>query len=100
MIDIEISGKHLDDLHKDCGYSYEDRAMLLSEEMSELNKELFKLIRDERCHLANSFEMFDGRRKAIIEEMAHVYICMESVKMILCITDKDIQKEIEKKEHK
>ena len=55
------------------------------EELSELQKEVTKQIRNE------------GKMENLVEEMADVYIVMEYLKMILAITDDDINREVEKK---
>ena len=55
------------------------------EELSELQKEVTKQLRNE------------GKMENLVEEMADVYIVMEYLKMIFAITDDDINKEVEKK---
>lgn len=55
------------------------------EELSELQKEVTKQIRNE------------GKMENLVEEMADVYIVMEYLNMIFAITDDDINKEVEKK---
>ena len=55
------------------------------EELSELQKEVTKQIRNE------------GKMENLVEEMADVYIVMEYLKMIFTITDDDINREVEKK---
>ena len=55
------------------------------EELSELQKEVTKQIRNE------------GKMENLVEEMADVYIVKEYLKMIFAITDDDINKQVEKK---
>ena len=55
------------------------------EELSELQKEVTKQLRNE------------GKMENLVEEMADVYIVMEYLKMIFAITDDDINKQVEKK---
>ena len=55
------------------------------EELSELQKEVTKQIRNE------------GTMENLVEDMADVYIVMEYLKMIFATTDDDINKEVEKK---
>ncbi len=94
MIDILITPEHLEKLFDECGYSYTENAMLLSEEMSELNKEIMKFKRFWRAEPG----YFAERKDAIVEEMAHVYICMEAMKRLIGIHDIDIQEKIWEKE--
>ena len=102
MIDISISEEHLDKLYSEIGYTFSENACVLSEELSELNKELMKLCRHR--HSATTYtqilDAIQEYKPHVIEEMAHVYICMEAIKKILYIDDMDIQKEIDEKEHK
>lgn len=102
MIDITITQKHLEKLYWDHGFCYTENAELLSEEMSELNKELMKLIRKRRrCAMAdleNIPNIIDEAKPGITEEMAHVYICIEAIRDILGIKDSDIQHYIDAKE--
>lgn len=94
MIDILITPEHLENMFDECGYSYTENAMLLSEEMSELNKEIMKF---KRFWCAGAI-CFSERKDAIAEEMAHVYICMEAIKRLIGIRDIDIQEKIWEKE--
>lgn len=102
MIDITITPEHLEKLYLENGFCYTENAELLSEEMSELNKELIKLIRKrKKCaivELENIPIIISEAKPSIAEEMAHVYICMEAVKDILGIKGADIQYYIDKKE--
>lgn len=52
------------------------------EELSELQKEVTKQIRN------------DGKIENLVEEMSDVYIVMEYLKMIFAVSDEDIKKEI------
>lgn len=100
MIDISITPEHLFALYKDIGSSYNANAVILSEEMSELNKELTKLYRlRTKVKYPDTVETVCGNAlPRITEEMAHVYICMEALKNILEISDSDIQYYINLKE--
>lgn len=102
MIDITITPEHLEKLYWENGFCYTENAELLSEEMSELNKELIKLIRKrKKCamvELENIPIIIAEAKPSIAEEMAHVYICMEAVKDILGIKGADIQYYVDKKE--
>lgn len=99
MIDISITPEHLEKLFNDCGASYSDNAMLLSEEMSELNKEIMKFKRNVMSfHGGETINYYGIGRDKVTEEMAHVYICMEAMKKLIGIRDIDIQKKIDEKE--
>ena len=88
-MDLYISEEHLEALYEEFGRS-NDNYILLIEEMSELAKALTKRIR-----YPDKEEITDS----IIEEMAHVYICLEAVARLEGITEDDIQFEIYKKEN-
>lgn len=88
-MDLYISEEHLETLYEEFGRD-NDNYILLIEEMSELAKALTKRIR-----YPNKEEITDS----IIEEMAHVYICLEAVARLEGITEDDIQFEIYKKEN-
>ena len=87
-MDLYISEEHLETLYEEFGRG-NDNYILLIEEMSELAKALTKRIR-----YPDKEEITDS----IIEEMAHVYICLEAVARLEGITEDDIQFEIYKKE--
>ena len=89
-MDLYISEEHLEALYEEFGRG-NDNYILLIEEMSELAKALTKRIR-----YPNKEEITDS----IIEEMAHVYICLEAVAILEGITEDDIQFEIYKKENR
>ena len=89
-MDLYISEEHLETLYEEFGRG-NDNYILLIEEMSELAKALTKRIR-----YPNKEEITDS----IIEEMAHVYICLETVARLEGITEDDIQFEIYKKENR
>lgn len=89
-MDLYISEEHLETLYEEFGRG-NDNYILLIEEMSELAKALTKRIR-----YPNKEEITDS----IIEEMAHVYICLEAVARLEGITEDDIQFEIYKKENR
>lgn len=89
-MDLYISEEHLETLYEEFGRG-NDNYILLIEEMSELAKALAKRIR-----YPNKEEITDS----IIEEMAHVYICLEAVARLEGITEDDIQFEIYKKENR
>ena len=89
-MDLYISEEHLETLYEEFGRG-NDNYILLSEEMSELAKALTKRIR-----YPDKEEITDS----IIEEMAHVYICLEAVARLEGITEDDIQFEIYKKENR
>lgn len=88
-MDLYISEEHLETLYEEFGRG-NDNYILLIEEMSELAKALTKRIR-----YPDKEEITDS----IIEEMAHVYICLEAVARLEGITEDDIQFEIYKKEN-
>lgn len=88
-MDLYISEEHLETLYEEFGRG-NDNYILLIEEMSELAKALTKRIR-----YPNKEEITES----IIEEMAHVYICLEAVARLEGITEDDIQFEIYKKEN-
>ena len=88
-MDLYISEEHLEALYEEFGRG-NDNYILLIEEMSELSKSLTKRIR-----YPDKKEITDS----IIEEMAHVYICLEAVARLEGITEDDIQFEIYKKEN-
>ena len=88
-MDLYISEEHLEALYEEFGRG-NDNYILLIEEMSELSKSLTKRIR-----YPDKEEITDS----IIEEMAHVYICLEAVARLEGITEDDIQFEIYKKEN-
>ena len=88
-MDLYISEEHLEALYEEFGRG-NDNYILLIEEMSELSKSLTKRIR-----YPDKQEITDS----IIEEMAHVYICLEAVARLEGITEDDIQFEIYKKEN-
>lgn len=88
-MDLYISEEHLETLYEEFGRG-NDNYILLIEEMSELAKALTKRIR-----YPDKEEITDS----IIEEMAHVYICLEAVARLEGITEGDIQFEIYKKEN-
>ena len=88
-MDLYISEEHLEVLYEEFGRG-NDNYILLIEEMSELSKSLTKRIR-----YPDKQEITDS----IIEEMAHVYICLEAVARLEGITEDDIQFEIYKKEN-
>ena len=89
-MDLYISEEHLEALYEEFGRG-NDNYILLIEEMSELSKSLTKRIR-----YPDKEEITDS----IIEEMAHVYICLEAVARLEGITEDDIQFEIYKKENR
>lgn len=89
-MDLYISEEHLETLYEEFGRG-NDNYILLIEEMSELAKALTKRIR-----YPDKEEITDS----IIEEMAHVYICLEAVARLEGITEDDIQFEIYKKENR
>ena len=89
-MDLYISEEHLEALSEEFGRG-NDNYILLIEEMSELAKALTKRIR-----YPDKEEVTDS----IIEEMAHVYICLEAVARLEGITEDDIQFEIYKKENR
>ena len=89
-MDLYISEEHLEALYEEFGRGH-DNYILLIEEMSELAKALTKRIR-----YPGKGEITDS----IIEEMAHVYICLEAVARLEGITEDDIQFEIYKKENR
>ena len=89
-MDLYISEEHLETLYEEFGRG-NDNYILLIEEMSELAKALTKRIR-----YPSKGEITDS----IIEEMAHVYICLEAVARLEGITEDDIQFEIYKKENR
>lgn len=89
-MDLYISEEHLEALYEEFGRG-SDNYILLIEEMSELAKALTKRIR-----YPDKEEITDS----IIEEMAHVYICLEAVARLEGITEDDIQFEIYKKENR
>ena len=89
-MDLYISEEHLEALYEDFGRG-NDNYILLIEEMSELAKALTKRIR---------YPDKEGITDSIIEEMAHVYICLEAVARLEGITKDDIQFEIYKKENR
>lgn len=111
---IDISENHLRTLYNDCGRHYNKLSVLLMEEMSELQKELCKVFREtnfacihptegETYFPNGGLEAFyyalnPSSRLNIAEEMAHVYICMESIRKLMNITDDDIQFFIDAKE--
>lgn len=88
-MDLYISEEHLETLYEEFGRGT-DNYILLIEEMSELAKALTKRIR-----YPDKEEITDS----IVEEMAHVYICLEAVARLEGITEDDIQFEIYKKEN-
>lgn len=88
-MDLYISEEHLETLYEEFGRG-NDNYILLIEEMSELAKALTKRIR-----YPDKEEITDS----IVEEMAHVYICLEAVARLEGITEDDIQFEIYKKEN-
>lgn len=101
MIDITITPEHLEKLYLENGFCYTENAELLSEEMSELNKELMKHIRNrKKCRVKHEgiLKIVAEDKPGITEEMAHVYICMEAVKDILGIKNSEIQAYINAKE--
>lgn len=83
---IHISDKHLDALKEEYGYKVTLSEVGLMEECSELTQALSKRIRATY-----------PKKDNIIEEMAHVIICMRLVCLQLNISPEDIQKEIYKK---
>ena len=89
-MDLYISEEHLEALYEEFGRG-NDNYILLIEKMSELAKALTKRIR-----YPNKEEITDS----VIEEMAHVYICLEAVARLEGITEDDIQFEIYKKENR
>ena len=89
-MDLYISEEHLETLYEEFGRG-NDNYILLIEEMSELAKALTKRIR---------YPDKEGITDSIIEEMAHVYICLEAVARLEGITEDDIQFEIYKKENR
>ena len=89
-MDLYISEEHLEALYEEFGRG-NDNYILLIEEMSELAKALTKRIR-----YPGKGEITDS----IIEEMAHVYICLEAVARLEGISEDDIQFEIYKKENR
>ena len=89
-MDLYITEEHLEALYEEFGRG-NGNYILLIEEMSELAKALTKRIR-----YPNKEEITDS----IIEEMAHVYICLEAVARLEGITEDDIQFEIYKKENR
>lgn len=99
---ISISERHLESLYKDCGGLFRQQACILTEELSELSKELMKAVRyyDEsrRIYLGLEEQYVPSNKEQITEEMAHVYICMAAVAKQTGITENDIQKFITLKE--
>ena len=89
-MDLYISEEHLEALYEEFGRG-NDNYIRLIEEMSELAKALTKRIRQPDK---------EGITDSIIEEMAHVYICLEAVARLEGITEDDIQFEIYKKENR
>lgn len=83
---IHISDKHLEALREEYGYKVTLSEVGLMEECSELIQALSKRIRATNPNKDN-----------IIEEMAHVIICIRLVCLQLNISPDDIQQEIMKK---
>lgn len=83
---LHISDKHLEALREEYGYKVTLSEVGLMEECSELIQALSKRIRATNPNKDN-----------IIEEMAHVIICIRLVCLQLNISPDDIQKEIYKK---
>ena len=63
-------------------YGDKNQLIVSLEELSELQKEICKKLRD------------NENEDKIIEEMADVYIVLEDIKQIFQIKDKDIQREV------
>ena len=91
--------KILKDIEKDIyfiahNYGYEAQSRQLIEEMAELTQALNKKWRKENARLNLGY--YDDT-KAIIEEIADVQICMEQVKLLLGISEKEIASTMESK---
>ena len=105
---IDISANHMKKYWDDFGTDSFTHTRLLIEEMSELTKELTKYDRycdQYRKAPSNSYEELLINHKKIrlirdniIEEMAHVYICLKACRGILDIKDDEINTEIKRKE--
>lgn len=91
--------KTLKDLEKDIyfiahNYGYEAQSRQLIEEMAELTQALNKKWRKENTGLNLGY--YDDT-KAIIEEISDVQICMEQVKLLLGISEKEVVSNMESK---
>ena len=89
-MNLNISKEHMDALYKDFGRGTNNHILLI-EEMAELTKALTKRMRygdTLPTHLS------------LVEEMAHVYICLEAVAQLEGITEDELQMEIYLKEKK
>ena len=75
-------------------YGYEAQSRQLIEEMAELTQAINKKWRAENTGLYRGY--YDDMR-AITEELADVQICIEQVKLLLGITDKQIESTVESK---
>lgn len=75
-------------------YGYEAQSRQLIEEMAELTQSINKKWRGENTGLYRGY--YDDM-KAITEEIADVQICIEQVKLLLGITDKQIESVAESK---
>lgn len=75
-------------------YGYEAQNRQLIEEMAELTQSINKKWRGENTGLYRGY--YDDM-KAITEEIADVQICIEQVKLLLGITDKQIESVAESK---
>ena len=75
-------------------YGYEAQSRQLIEEMAELTQSINKKWRGENTGLYRGY--YDDM-KAIIEEIADVQICMEQVKLLLGISEKEVVSNMESK---
>lgn len=101
---IFVSEDHLKALYKDCGGLFNQQACILTEELSELSKELMKAVRyyneSRRIYLGDEEHYIPNNRESILEEMAHVYICIAAVAKQMNVSDEEIEKYIRYKENR
>lgn len=87
-MDLYISDEHLEALYEDFGRGEKNHIVLI-EEMAELTKALTK-----RLRYGDTLPI----HTSLIEEMAHVYICLEAIAKLEGVTEDELQMEIYMKE--